>query len=140
MGSDVEDTSSSHFSFTSIFESVCPEYMAMGMSYDEFWNGEPKIAKYYREAEIRKIEKQNQMLWVQGIYFAKAIESTICVQLSGKKGGNKPKYPTEPLPITDRMQKAIEEKKQQEEFEKLKAQLMSWAINVNKNQARKEVK
>jgi len=86
VGGDVKSPTS----FTEIFESTCSYYMALGMSYDEFWYQDPMIAKYYREADVVKRKKRNEEMWVQGMYFANAISATL-----SKKG----KYPEKPFDI-----------------------------------------
>lgn len=51
-----------------IFETQCPKYMAMGMTYDEYWNGDPWLVKYYREAYKERLRAQNTMNYMQASY------------------------------------------------------------------------
>lgn len=50
--------------------------MAIGMSYDEFWYGEPSIANYYIKAHKIKEENEYQKLWVMGKYVYDVIQET----------------------------------------------------------------
>lgn len=47
--------------------------MAMGMSYHDYWDGDCMMAKYYREAEIHKQEKENYLAWLHGLYIYSAL-------------------------------------------------------------------
>lgn len=88
VGGDVTPTSSS--SYTEIFESECPFFMAIGMTYNEFWFADPYLVRYYREAYNYKRKIKNEEMWVEGMYFAKAI--ACCID-------SKNKYPEKPIDI-----------------------------------------
>ena len=105
-----------------------PAYLAMGMTYELFWEGEPSLVKAYREADEIMRKRQNQMLWLEGIYMAEALSSTVGNMFSK---GNKHKYPEEPLPITEAEQAERREREQKARMEKIKAAFMSKALKVN---------
>lgn len=135
MGGNVEDNHSLPFSLTKIFEEVCHVYMAMGMTYDEFWNQDPKLAKYYRDAYEYKQRQENVMMWYQGQYFASAIMATVGNMFSKQHID----YVSEPFPITER---ELAEKKalaEQKKMERDKARFMALALKLNANMG-KEVK
>lgn len=50
--------------------------MSMGMSYDEFWEGDVALPKFYREAyklkQEREFEQANFNAWLQGFYNTRA--------------------------------------------------------------------
>lgn len=48
-------------------------YLAMGMTYDEYWHGRSELVIYYREAEKIKAERDNYKAWLQGAYVYEAI-------------------------------------------------------------------
>lgn len=125
------------FSYSKVFEDVFPYYMAMGMSYEQFWNDNPKLAYYYRKAHEIKLQQSNEQMWLQGMYMAYAINSTVGNMF--KKKSQKPnEYPSEPLPIT---QEQIEEKKRKEAIrkqEEIKARFMKLALSVNANLSKKK--
>jgi len=87
--------------------------MAIGMSYDEFWNGEPELAAIYREAHVIRNEIKNQELWLQGLYnyraFASVVES-LALSFAGGKGSKASRYPEQPIPLTE---KELEDRKRQ---------------------------
>ena len=51
-----------------IFWEVFPAYLAMGMTSDEYWNGDAQLCVAYRKAYKEKLELQDAMLWRQGLY------------------------------------------------------------------------
>ena len=77
-------------SFTEVFESACPYYMALGMSYEDYWYGDNDLVKYYREADTFRKRIRNEELWLQGMYFAQAIATNF---------DKKAKYPEKPFDI-----------------------------------------
>ncbi len=106
----------------------------MGMSYEQFWFGEPEIAKMYREANDIQRRKINEELWLNGIYMAEALASTVGNMFTK---GEKYRYPNEPMPITEA---EINERRMRDErirMEKLKARFTARALSLN---AQREVK
>lgn len=136
MGSGIESSLPS-FLFTPLFEENCPQLMAMGMSYDEYWNGDPKIATYYIKAHEIQVENNNFMAWLNGVYTAKALDSVVGNMFS-KKNSQKHEYFKEPIPITEHMKEQQEEARKKAEFEQMKARLVKWACSTNEIMARKE--
>ena len=93
-----------------------PYYLAIGMTSDEFWNGEPRLAKVYREAHEMRNEMLNQELWVAGLYNHRAftaVAEALAYGISGGKGSKPSQYPEEPLPLTEKQQKIQMEKNKQ---------------------------
>lgn len=92
---------------------VLPHYLAIGMPYELFWNGDPILVKVYQEAHDLYNEQKNQEMWAQGLYVYRAFRAIMekfAQGLSGSKGGKTSEYPTEPLPFTEAEQKAATER------------------------------
>lgn len=129
----VEDKSSAPFSYHKLFENLCPWYMSVGMSYDEFWYEEPERAKFYRKAYELKKKQLNEQLYLQGMYFYDAL-CDVAPALVPKKGAKALPYPSEPYPLTE----AEKEAQEQREIERKQAQMLklftskALAINANK--------
>ena len=68
----------------------------MGMSYEQFWYGDPCMAKAYRDADKLRRKRKNEELWLSGVYMAEAISATVGNMFSKSKY----EYPSEPKPIT----------------------------------------
>ena len=89
---------SERLSLASVLDQLCPQYMAMGMTYAEFWDSPTSVHKAYREAFMIKNRNEEFARWRQGAYFLKALG----VALSGfsKNKTQQEKYPGEPWPLT----------------------------------------
>ena len=59
--------------FRTIIDKAFPSYLAMGMTYDEFYNKDHTLAIAYRKAFELKREKENEDLWLLGAYVYQAI-------------------------------------------------------------------
>ena len=62
---------------TEYFDELFPSYLAMGMTWEQFWLDEPKLAIAYRKAENIRKRQKNEALWLAGIYVAEALNSTV---------------------------------------------------------------
>lgn len=91
--------------------------MSIGMSYDDFWNGDVMMVKAYRRADELRLKQKNHELWLQGKYMYEALcDVSPLFRFSMKKGTVKPEpYAKEPYPIT-----ALEVRERKEREEKLK--------------------
>ena len=106
-GGNVEDSSSTEEkTFTQVFDEQCSYYMSIGMTYDEYWFGEPERTRFYRDSHILKCKSRNQELWLQGMYFI----SSIAVALDSKKKTKYPEKPFEIYPKTEAERKAEAER------------------------------
>lgn len=100
------------------------------MSYDQFWNGQSDMVIYYRKAHELRNRQKNQELWLQGMYFAHALNATVGNMFS-KKSAKKATYPEEPFPISEQEIKERKEQKERMRMERMKASFMAKAININ---------
>ena len=121
------DAPTPHFAYTEAFEKAFPQYLAMGMTYDQFWNEDVELVKFYREAFQLKQQLKEQDLWLQGAYFCEAINSCF-------SDPKKPKsYPAEPFGYLGKRkskQKKIEQEQQSDN--KAKAVMEMFMVNINK--------
>ena len=47
--------------------------MVYGMTYDQFWYGDPWMARAYKEAFMIRQRLRNQEMWIQGAYICDAV-------------------------------------------------------------------
>lgn len=96
--------------YSEIFNENFPYYLAMGMTYDQFWNESCDLVKCYRKAHKIQRDKKNEELWLQGLYFCKAINGSVV----GKYFKLDQDYPETPLDLYDNKKEsdADREKKQ----------------------------
>ena len=78
-----------------MFDELCPTYIAYGMTYEQFWYGDPWMTVSYAKAYLLKKRVLNEELWLQGIYMTHALTSVIGSAF-GKKKIN---YITKPLDV-----------------------------------------
>lgn len=100
------------FTYTEKFYEALPYYLSIGMSLELFWDGDPTLVKYYRQADEMAKERRNEELWLQGMYIYEALCDVSPVLNSFAKKGTKPrKYSAQPYPITEKQQRKIQEDK-----------------------------
>lgn len=101
--------------------------MVMGMTYDQFWNDDVELVKFYREAFQLKQQLKEQDLWLQGVYFCEAIGACF----SDKK--NKVTYPEKPHGYMGKRKAAHNEPTvEQKSDNKAKAVMEMFMVNFNK--------
>jgi len=113
---------------------ACPQYMAMGMSYAEFWDEPPRLAAVYRSAYKLKREIDNEQAWLQGLYVFDAF--AVCLANAfAKKGAKKQNYLERPIdifPLTE------QEKKRREQEENAKMQAAMEAMRRQRQRKKKQ--
>lgn len=98
----------------------------MGMSYDEFWDGEVGMKKAYREGYRLRIEQEQRIAdrvnWLMGKYVMQALNCVplLVAGLNVKRGSALPDYPEKPFldQIAD-MKREEDRKKYEEDQTKL---------------------
>ena len=113
-----DDGNHSPFLYTEIFERECPYYMAIGMTYEEYWNGDNCLPKYYRKAEEERLKKTNFNAWLQGFYVYEALLDVFPVFNPNVRNHKPSEYMKKPVPITDEDVRIANEEKEKEEAEK----------------------
>lgn len=102
--------------------------MSIGMSYDDFWNGDVSMVKAYRKANELRDKRNNQDMWLQGRYFYDALcAASPLYRFTMKKGMIKPEpYTSEPYPITEAELREREEREAKAKEERLKAEFTAF--------------
>lgn len=98
---------------------LCPAYMAMGMTWDEFWHRPTKVHWAYRKAWEQKKAYRNWEMWWQGSYVYDALlrVSPLMRAAFGKGRVEADKYPDEPYPMS---KKEAEERAEAKRVQSLK--------------------
>lgn len=109
------------------FDKIFPTYLLMGMSYEEFWDGDAELPKFYRECYKLKQKKENELAWLQGMYTYVAM-TTVMQNVFGK--GEKKNYLTEPISL-DGVTEEEKIKKQNKNDEQAKAYMEMFAMRFN---------
>ena len=118
-GGSEPNGSAPSFTYTEKFYELFPYYLAIGMTYDQYWNDDPTLVKYYRKAaEIQK-ERRNEELWLQGMYIYEALCDVSPILHAYAKKGTKPTpYSEKPYSITETQRKHEEEERARKIAEK----------------------
>ena len=113
------DSSLPHFTYTKQFDELFPYYLSIGMTPEQYWDGDCTLTKYYRKAEELRNEKRNQELWLQGMYIYEAIcDVSPILHDFAKKGAKPHPYPSKPYAITEKQIRQEREEKERKIAEK----------------------
>ena len=124
----------SRFPYTELFEKKFPFYLSIGMTEEQYWDKDPMLAKYYREAENLRKEQRNQELWLQGMYIYDAIARlSPILRPFAKKGTKAQPYLEEPYPISQKSQDDVKARKEEERKLKAKRYMETYMVKANKH-------
>ena len=94
-----------------VLDKLCPYFMAMGMSYHEFWHGDYTQWKFWEEENQRRRKEENEMLWLLANAFR-------------ERGEPPSSYLEEPIRITP-MTEEEKEEEQRKQIATFRSQLES---------------
>lgn len=129
-----------------IFDQLLPSYIAMGMTYDEYWDGEVGMKTAYREGYGKRIEQEQRIAdrnnWMMGQYIISVLNSVplLVAGLNVKRGTHLPSYAEQPIYEKIDMDRKEEDKKRREEEQSKLAMAMFQAAierfnrNIQKRQ------
>ena len=128
MGSELLDSPTQKKTYSQIFEESFPFYLAIGMSYAEYWVGDPMLTQYYRKAYHIKREEINNNAWLQGLYIYDAVSTALHNALRGMGENKSPAkdYANQPYDLYKK-NKTEQEKAKEVEIEQEKA--AAWMEN-----------
>jgi hypothetical protein len=110
-----------------------PYYLAIGMTPEQYWEGDPALAKYYRKADEINRKRQNTDLWLQGMYIYEALCDVAPIIHAFAKKGTKPRpYPDRPYSLTKQDREEEAKIREQREREKAKRYMEAKMAAINK--------
>ena len=127
-------------SYGDIFDELFPHYLLMGMTPEEYWDGESSLKKAYRKAYQLRIENEQRLAdrnnWYLGQYFLYVLHATplLVGGLNVKPGKQLPEYPNKPFFETFEEQKKEEVRKRKEEDQQKLAMALFQASLTKFNQ------
>lgn len=134
LGGSEADNDFAPVSYSELFYKHLPFYLAIGMPYEQYWNGDCELVKYYREAHKLKRKEKNQEMWLQGKYFYDALCCASPILRAFPKNGTKPEpYTKEPYPLSVKEIKEREEQEAEARYLKQVNKVLTWARQVNDN-------
>lgn len=132
-GSGRDNRSAPLKSYTEQFHEQFPYYLAVGMTYELYWEGDPQLAVAYRKADKLKRQRTNEDQWWQGLYFYNAL---CCVapifRDFAKKGTKAYPYPEAPHAIDRKQREIAEENKERRNANAAKQYMECFMVKFNK--------
>lgn len=132
---DSEDEEKPTLSYIEIFYHCLPQYLAMGMSADEFWNCDPRMYRVYREKKKIELQEENERLWLQGMYVYQSM-LLVAPSFNDVKPREPQEYPSKPF---DLGLETEDEKTEERELSKNEIQatpqfikVVEWMYTVNR--------
>ena len=74
-------------------EKLCEYYMAMGVSFEDFWYGDYCRLKFYEKAYFNRLKKRDYDMWLMGAYAYQAVSIALARGFGGDKRAEYPKQP-----------------------------------------------
>ena len=131
-GRNGKDRSSLNTNYTEYFERLCPYYLSLGMTYEQFWDGDSAMARMYRKAHDLKLEEMNFSLWLQGRYIYDALCCVSPILRAFSKAKKPIDYHEMPYALQTEYSEIRRKQKEQESNKKAKAMLEAFATKFNK--------
>ena len=141
-----EDEPQAARSYGDIFDELFPHYLAMGMTPEQYWDGESELKPAFRKAYGIRIENEQRLAdranWYMGQYIIKALQAVplLVGGLNVKSTTDLPEYPDMPFLQKAEEMKKEEVRKQKEEDQRKLAMAMLQASfeRFNKNFLKKQ--
>lgn len=119
-------------SYSEQFHEQFPYYLAIGMTYELYWEGDPQLAREYRKADKLRRQRTNEDQWLQGMYIYNAL---CCVapifRDFAKKGTKAHPYPDTPYALEKKQKEIQEENKERKNAEAGKRYLEGFMAKFN---------
>lgn len=93
------------------------------MTPEQFWNGDPWLAKAFKEKHKLECKQKNEEMWLNGMYQLSALN----VALNNAFSKHKIDYVKEPFDIFPKTQEE-EEAEKEKERKKLVERLKNWTV------------
>ena len=87
-----------------IFADMLPQYLAMGMTSDEYYKQDCELVIAYRKADKLKRIRANEDMWLQGLYVYQAVARVAPLLIPFAKHPQAEPYLKEPIPMYEEEQ------------------------------------
>lgn len=80
-----------------LYHKAFPHYLAMGMTWEQFWEQDSSLVKDYREAQQLRMDQINYTAWLNGLYVYEALCNASPLFRSFSRSGTRAgPYPEKP--------------------------------------------
>ena len=116
-----------------IFTEALPYYLKIGMTYEQYWDGDVSAHRAYRKADRLRMNDANQLAWLQGAYFYEALmDAAPAIKAFCKQRAHP--YRKEPYDIDAAEKKRREEREQRKRYNRIKEKVAAFAKAFNDKQ------
>ena len=112
-----------------VFRKMCPLYLHYGMTWDQYWHGDPWMVVAYAEAHDLWRRQRNEEMWMQGLYVHNAF-AVVLSNAFAQKGSIPKKYVEKPIDFFPKTEEEIEAEEERE-LRKMVKQLNVWEKRFN---------
>ena len=136
-----EESQQAEPSYGDIFDELLPHYILMGMTPEQFWDGESSNYPAYRKAYQLRIEQEQRLAdrqnWYMGQYIASVLMATplLVAGLNVKPTTQLPEYPDKPFleKAEEEKREEVRKKKEEDQMNLAMAMFQQFAKNMNRN-------
>lgn len=124
-----------------IFDEAFPHYLAMGMTYEQFWEQDCSLVIPYRKAWQIRQENENRLAWLHGMYIYEALcDVSPLLRAFAKSGTQAHPYAEKPCEFGRKGKKSREETNQRKTDNTIRymQELMRQFNQSNANRKRSE--
>lgn len=137
----------SPYPYGDIFDELFPHYLLMGMTPEQYWDGESSLKKAFREAYRMRMENEQKLAdrnnWYMGQYIISVLQSVplLVGGLNVKPSTQLPEYPEKPfLEKAEAEKRETDRKKHEEDQMKLAMAMFQSAVLQKNKQLEKNAK
>ena len=125
---------------TEYFHEAFTEYIAIGMTYREFWELDSSLVKDYRRASKIRQKEINYTAWLNGLYVLNALNSgvPVCVTGIAKQKVDLPHFPDRPIDFDAESRKKAEEENRKLQIARMREIAEQFNTTFRKKQSMKE--
>ena len=120
------------------FDEHFPYYLLIGMTADQYWDGDCLLTIHYRKKDKLEQDRINERLWMQGLYFYDALTRVAPVLRPFAKNAKLEPYLEKPYGRTIEEINLSEEQKIENVKTRQAAFLQGWANRANAKIRKKE--
>jgi len=128
-------------SYGDIFDELFPHYLLMGMTPEQYWDGEYGLKRAYRKAYQMRMEMEQKLAdrnnWYMGQYMIAVLQSVplLVGGLNVKRGTQLPDYPKEPFmqKLEADTRKDVRKKREEDQTKLAMAMFHAGIEKFNKN-------
>lgn len=138
---DEEPAQTERRTYGDIFDELFPHYLLMGMTPEQYWDGESWLKKHFRKAYQIRTEREQRMAdmnnWYMGIYLIRVLQAVplLVGGLNVKSSTKLPEYPEKPFfeQAEERKKEEVRKQREEDQIKMAMAMMQAQFAKFNKN-------